>query len=304
MRNLGVDAYLTKPVKQSPLFDCLSQVMFGPGGTSRAAVPVQARKEPESGGSGLGALKILLVEDNVVNMNVALYQLQKMGCSADTAANGRMALAALQNQAYDVVIMDCQMPELDGYGATRELRAMEAESRHTWVIAMTAHSLEGDREKCLEAGMDDYLSKPVRPNDLRAALLRCPALVQTDFRATESVAGVIDPGLLAGFREMDPDGSGGMLAKLIDLFLENTPTVLAEARAALCEASASRIERAAHMLKGSCANFGATSMQDACARLEGLCREGSLEGADEILAEVEKEFHYVQLALERERPSV
>ncbi len=304
MRDLGVTAYLTKPVKQSPLFDCLSQVMFGPGGASRSAVPLQARKESEVGGAGLGALKILLVEDNVVNMNVALYQLQKMGCRADTASNGRLALAAIQTQAYDVVIMDCQMPELDGYGATRELRALEGADRHTWVIAMTAHSLEGDREKCLEAGMDDYLSKPVRPNDLRAALLRCPALVHTEFKPTEPVAGVIDPGLLAGFREMDPDGTGGMLTKLIDLFLENTPTVLAEARSALSEASAARLERAAHMLKGSCANFGATSMQDACARLEALSREGLLEGTDEILAEVEKEFHYVQLALERERSPV
>jgi HPt (histidine-containing phosphotransfer) domain-containing protein len=95
-----------------------------------------------------------------------------------------------------------------------------------------------------------------------------------------------------------------MLTKLIDLFLENTPTVLTEARSALSEASAARLERAAHMLKGSCANFGATSMQDACARLEALGRSGSLAGADEILAEVEKEFQYVQLALERERSPV
>ena len=304
MRDFGVEAYLTKPLKKSQLFDCLSRVIFGPGLASRTAIPVQVRQEPESGGSGLGALKILLVEDNVVNMNVALYQLQKMGCRADTAANGRMALAALQTQAYDVVIMDCQMPELDGYGATRELRAMEQGAKHTWVIAMTAHSLEGDREKCLAAGMDDYLSKPVRPNDLRAALLRCPVLVQTDIKPLESIPGVIDPGLLAGFREMDPDGSAGMLTKLIDLFLENTPTVLSEARSALSQASASQLERVAHMLKGSCANFGATSMQDACARLEELCRQGSLDGADEILAEVEKEFHYVSLALERERPPV
>jgi HPt (histidine-containing phosphotransfer) domain-containing protein len=200
--------------------------------------------------------------------------------------------------------MDCQMPELDGYEATRELRRIEGGKRHTWVIAMTAHSLQGDREKCIAAGMDDYVSKPVKMDQLSAAITRFHEQRERSGSSTSSVDAppAIDRELLDGFRELDVDGDGGILCKLIDLFIENTPLVLKEAHSALAAHSTPLLARAAHTLKGSCSNFGAERMRAACAELEQLANGGTLEGAAELLETVEKEFDHVRLALERERP--
>jgi CheY-like chemotaxis protein len=250
-------------------------------------------------------LRILIVEDNIVNQKVALHQLQKLGCLADSADNGRLALDAIQKAPYDLVFMDCQMPELDGYEATRELRRIEGSERHTWVVAMTAHSLEGDREKCLAAGMDDYVSKPVKPDDLAGALRRFHEQWEarnTEAGMHESGSGAIDRSLLDGFRDLDQEGEESILGRLIDLFLENTPSVLKEAHAALDSHSSPLLARAAHTLKGSCSNFGADRMRDACLELELEANKGELGRAAELLGRVEREFSYVRFALERERP--
>jgi CheY-like chemotaxis protein/HPt (histidine-containing phosphotransfer) domain-containing protein len=255
---------------------------------------------------GIASLKldILLAEDNPVNQKVAVYQLQKLGFFPDVVENGRLALEALSRKQYDVVLMDCQMPELDGYAATRELRRIEGNRKHTWIIAMTANSLEGDREKCLAAGMDDYLSKPVKPENLAGALGRfagnarhAPQLPAQP--AEEIVADAVDLSVLASFREMDGVGDD-LLGSLITTFLENTPLVLGEAQAALARSSAPQLERAAHTLKGSCSNFGAERMRSACQKLEHAARGGSLEKAPEMLAAIEREFVSVRLALERQ----
>ncbi|MDB6037405.1 MAG: barA 6, partial [Verrucomicrobiales bacterium] len=177
MRELGIQAHLTKPVKQSLLFDCLANVMTG-----EQARPIQAglavlSAEPATL-SVAQDLRLLIVEDNVVNMNVALHQLQRIGYVADCAENGKVALEAMLKHPYDFVLMDCQMPIMDGYEATRELRRLENPSHRTWIVALTAHSLEGDRAKCLAAGMDDYVSKPMRIEGLRLALSRFRAVQQ------------------------------------------------------------------------------------------------------------------------------
>jgi CheY-like chemotaxis protein len=304
LRAFGLDAYLTKPVKQSPLFDCLVNVIATKTGISTmqpdlATLPLPKKVEvrPEQD------LRILIVEDNIVNQNVALHLLLKLGYKADAAENGRIALEALRRTSYDVVFMDCQMPELDGYETTRELRRIEGAVRHTWIVAMTAHSLEGDRAKCLAAGMDDYLSKPVKTEDVHGALSRFRGIREIEKEVRENNGTpAIDLGLLIGFRDLDGDGGDGILGKLIDLFIDNSPQVLAEARSALAAAATPQLARAAHTLKGSCANFGAERMRGACARLEQLAKQGKIEGAAELLAEVEREFNYVRLALERERP--
>ena len=168
-RRVGISAYLTKPVKQSRLYDTLASVMDetdrivpAPAETRRAPVPVQA-------------LRILMAEDNAVNQKVALRQLSRLGYTADAVASGGEVLAALEHMSYDVILMDCQMPEMDGYEATRRIRHAEgadpSKARH-YIIALTAHALDGDRAKCLAAGMDDYLSKPMRLEDLAKALDR------------------------------------------------------------------------------------------------------------------------------------
>ena len=306
LRESGVDGYLVKPVKQAPLFDCLSTVLsddLETGEVRAGLVVIEKTTAAPPVLDGL-ELEILVAEDNAVNQKVAVAQLQNLGFQPDVVATGRAALEALARKKYDVVFMDCQMPELDGYAATRELRKTEGAAQHTWIVAMTANSLEGDREKCLAAGMDDYLSKPVKPADLVGALSR--------FASTSSHArpagpaepagagGVIDPAVLTGFREMAGDDGDSLLSSLVVTFLENTPLVLAQAHAALDHASAGELGRAAHTLKGSCSNFGAERMRTACQRLEDAGRKKLPDEAAEMLAAIEREFALVRLALERE----
>ena len=247
-------------------------------------------------------LRILIAEDNVVNQKVALHQLQKLGYLAQAVDNGRAAIEALRRVPYDLVFMDCQMPELDGYAATRELRRREGSERHTWIIAMTANSLEGDREKCLAAGMDDYVSKPVKPENLAAALQRYHDQHEVELALRqEGAVPAVDLSMLDGFRDLEEDGES-LLSKLIGVFLENSPKLLNDAHAALRAHSSPKLALAAHTLKGSCSNFGAERLRAACQLLEQIANDGKLESAAPTLANVEKEFNYVRVALERECP--
>jgi CheY-like chemotaxis protein len=173
---IGIAAYLTKPVRQSQLFDCLITVLNqrketpaadAPSGQARGLVTRHNLKEIKATPAKL----ILLAEDNIVNQRVAARQLAKLGYHADTVANGREALEAMERIPYDLVLMDCQMPEMDGYDATAEIRRREeAGARRTPIVAMTAHALAGDRDVCLTAGMDDYISKPVKIDELTRVL--------------------------------------------------------------------------------------------------------------------------------------
>jgi CheY-like chemotaxis protein len=182
-REIGIAAYLTKPVRESQLFDCLVTVLDRSGVVStqsNAATPAKlvtryALKERET----MARKLILVAEDNIVNQLVAARQLEKMGYRADMVANGLEAVEALTRIPYDLVLMDCQMPEMDGYEATRLIRADEPAGRHIPIIAMTAAALAGDRERCLAAGMDDYISKPVKLHVVAALLERWIALPKT-----------------------------------------------------------------------------------------------------------------------------
>jgi len=306
-RECGVDNYITKPVKQRTLLEALLTVVGseeGPraimSGLVAMTAPVPIAEPPKSD----MFIRILIAEDNVVNQKVALHQLQKLGYFADAVDNGRLVLEALERQRYDLVFMDCQMPELDGYAATAEVRKREGIERHTWIVAMTAHSLEGDREKCLAAGMDDYVSKPVKIDDLKGAIERFSGL-QSAVREVREAGGkdVVDLSALDAFRELDADGSGGILGQLIAVFLENTPTVIAELHQSIAETSTPQVARLAHTLKGSCSNFGAHRMRDLCFELEKRAGDGSLEGAEQLLADIEKQFGLVRVVLEKELPA-
>ena len=170
-RAAGISACLSKPVRQSQLFDCLRSTMSTSiSGAADLGPSTLANKNSLPGAKKMSAKLILLAEDNIVNQTVAIRQLQKLGYRADAVANGREAIEALDRIPYDLVLMDCQMPEMDGYEAAAEIRRIEVEPKHTPIVAMTAHALGGDREKCIAAGMDDHITKPVKIEELSRVL--------------------------------------------------------------------------------------------------------------------------------------
>jgi two-component system sensor histidine kinase/response regulator len=204
-RLLGLDigGWLMKPVPESSLYDALVKALASaPDSEARTAT---ARKEdrgptppPSAGKFKLPAgrkLKLLLAEDNPINQKVATLQLRKLGLEVEVVANGREALEAVWRQPYDVILMDCQMPEMDGYDATREIRRREGADRHTTIVAMTAHALPGDREKCLDAGMDSYISKPVTQGALEATLAALFAATPHTEKTADASAAPPTPGV-------------------------------------------------------------------------------------------------------------
>ncbi len=245
---------LAKPVRESRLYDSIATAMS-------PHVPAPAPREIVAPINGDGA-SILLAEDNATNQAVALHILRRRGYRVDIAANGREAVDALRREHYAAVLMDCQMPVLDGYAATAEIRQLEGDARRTPIIAMTAHAMEGDRERCLAAGMDDYLSKPLRSADLDATLERW-----IDVHGPT----VMDRSLLAALARDVGDPS--IADEICDLFLnELGPRVEAIHGAADPEA----LRVAAHTLKGSAANVGAVALSGAAAEIELLAARGEL----------------------------
>src|SRR6185437_6877848 len=278
-RAAGFDAYLTKPVRQRQLYDCLSLVLDGAsasaGSTGFGSAPLVTRhtvSEAQAQRRG----RVLVVEDNIVNQKVAAKMLEGEGYRVDVVANGREAVEAVARTPYALVFMDCQMPEMDGFEATRLIREREAwlvqrdaqdESRaasdercgpsHIAIIAMTANALHGDRERCLAAGMDDYVAKPVRREDLEAVLARWrPAGVGAAGEGATALpekghngAAIVDPEVLAELRQLDD--TGDLLGTLVVHFLDETPQRLAAMQTALRQGNAAALAEAAHALKGS-----------------------------------------------------
>jgi signal transduction histidine kinase/CheY-like chemotaxis protein len=297
----GIQAFLTKPVRQSALYDCLVTI----GGLEAAtenhelitdASLAQARSS--------GAVHVLVVEDNVVNQEVAMRLLESQGHRVDVAGNGQEAVEAAARFQYAVVFMDCQMPVMDGYEATRAIRALEGPGRHTPIIAMTAGAMVGERERCLAAGMDDYLSKPIRLTELRDALVRWAGVSgnngaghaggAADAPDTGST-GVLDPGVISGLRELDHRGGG--MAELVDLFIRDTVSRLDDLGRGIAAGDASQVARAGHTLKGSSANLGASAMADLCEEIQASATNHALDGAADVLRRLEAEFRRVRAAL-------
>jgi CheY-like chemotaxis protein len=214
--------------------------------------------------------------------------LDRRRIASDVARNGREALAMLAERSYDLVLMDCQMPKLDGYEATAAIRAgaAGAGAAKVRIVAMTANAMTGDRERCLAAGMDDYLSKPMRPDALDAVLERSlgarPA-AGAPAPAPAAVEALVDEARVRGFREDYPE----IADRLLDLFAEATPPILADLRDAVAGGDAERVRRAAHKLKGSCQNIGATFMATLCVELETDASAGRLDALDAAFAPTE-----------------
>jgi signal transduction histidine kinase/CheY-like chemotaxis protein/putative methionine-R-sulfoxide reductase with GAF domain len=279
-------AVLAKPVKQSQLFDLLVSLL-GDGVTERAIDVGET-----SASSPLGErhpLRILLAEDNTVNQQIALLVLESMGYRADVAANGREAVEAVARLPYDLVLMDVQMPEMDGLEATRRIRSGAATAQPR-IVAMTANALQGDREACLAAGMDDYLAKPIRPEELAAALAATPN--RTQDRPTVTI---LDPSALARIEAIAPNPAA--LARLVASFVDNGGALIAQLADAAGKGDAVALRRHAHTLKSNAASFGATELAAECASLEAKARTGDLAGTDDAVVRIAREFDGARAAL-------
>jgi CheY-like chemotaxis protein len=237
----------------------------------------------------------------VVNQKVALRLLERLGYQADVAANDLEVLEALRRQEYDVVLMDVQMPEMDGVEATRRIREEWPVDRQPRIVAMTAHALTGDRERLLEAGMDDYISKPVKVDQLVAALERChpraEKAVEAGPGASPDTHSPVEQQILARLREALGQEAEEILAELIDTFLTDADRLLDEIRDAVAGRHLRKLERAAHSLKGSSATLGAMRLSELCRKLEDMARADTRVGVQEQVRQIEAEFTRVREAL-------
>jgi PAS domain S-box-containing protein len=285
---IGISAYLTKPVDEGDLYDCLVEVL---GEEHARRVPHLVTRHSLRESRPAAAAHVLVAEDNEVNQKVAVRILEKLGYAVEVADDGTQALAACERTRYDAVLMDVQMPGMDGYEATRRIRAREEGAPRTPIVAMTANAMKGDREKCLEAGMDDYVSKPVTPDELGAVLARwvrspasAPPALASPAPATEPDE--LDEAIVRSLISVDEDGT--LLDELVATFQRIAPVRMGALRKAARAGDALQLERAAHSFLGSCGNLGCRRMAAICARLEVLGRSGSTAGAPALVRELEE----------------
>ena len=308
----GFAVYLTKPVKQSRLFNCLiTAIGRKPSDQSLSDRIITQHTVAEKSKQ---KTRILLAEDNIINQKVALKVLEKLGYRADVAANGLEALKALETIPYDMVLMDVQMPEMDGLEATREIRKREkltaqkkdagfsgklsalnfqhsASSEHIPIIAMTAHAMKGDKKMCIKAGMDDYLSKPIQPDKFGETIARwipynaAAGQDRTGGKPSDE-ASVFDRAALLNRVGGDKD----FCQEIIGMFLQDVPTQIESLENAISKKETALVDRQAHTLKGASGNVGAISLQEAAMHLEMAGKNGDLSRATEMLNTIKKEF--------------
>jgi PAS domain S-box-containing protein len=292
-RELKIDGYAMKPLKQSELVDVLVKALSRP-------LPQPAQQAQPAGaalrqaGSGL---RILLAEDNVINQKLATHVMEKSGCTVMVVGSGEGALAALERETFDVVLMDVQMPEMDGFETTRHIRQAEQRTgRHVPILAMTAYAMKGDRERCLEAGMDGYVSKPVRPQELLEAVEGLIASAGPGSQGggpTRARPELLDRAVAMEF----VNGDAELLRDLARSFLDCCPKQLAELRVAVERRDREGIRNAAHSIKSAISIFGARAVGAAALRLETLGREGDLTEVDQAWAALQAGVERLQPAL-------
>jgi len=249
-------------------------------------------------------INILIAEDNLVNQQVLLNQLENLGYHADFVVNGEQALAMLSQQNYDIVLMDCQMPVIDGYTATQELRRREGSNRHTVVIALTANAMPEDREKCLASGMDDYISKPINLSLLDALLQRWTGS-RVEISGVEEIISTAEstfPVNLARLEEVTR-GNKSRQQRLLQIFVENAQTDIQAIALAIPINDYSTLEQKAHRLKGSSANVGVTYISDLAAELEILLHNQTLSTATVLLDAMDSHLNKVQTFLQTHFPT-
>jgi len=305
-REIGFCAYLNKPAKPGALRECLEAVAgLAPGQTILEAPALVTRHSLAE--RSAGKFRVLLAEDNIVNQKLAVMLLTRLGCRVDCVGNGLEAVEACERLLYDLVLMDCQMPEMDGYQASGAIRRLEAGGeRRIPIIAMTANAMHGDRDKCLAASMNDYLAKPIVREQFEQMLQRwlpgspgapaarpCSSPAAGEPAALEGGRGVIDPRVLEEVREMLEDE----FADFVRIYLEDAGKLVAAAREAVAGAQPSGLKAAAHTLKSTSARMGAVGLSSAARELEAIAREGSVAGAGALMELLEGEYARVSAEL-------
>jgi signal transduction histidine kinase/DNA-binding response OmpR family regulator len=298
-REAGVAAYLTKPVKHSDLLDAIVSAL-GRADVRRWRGPAGPSLAP-AGQSGTGAriLRVLVAEDNVVNQKLVVALLHHRGHQVVAVPNGREAVERSATEPFDVILMDIQMPEMSGFEATDAIRRRERDGRrHVPIVALTAHAMSGDRERCLQAGMDAYVAKPLRPDELLAVVERLGNQAEDEMitdRSTGESGGpppIDESALLASF-----GGNRQLLREVVDVFLADSPALLTEARHALARKDGHALAATAHSLKGSVGLFQSHGAIDEARQLEQLARAGDLEGAASVCAALEQRVSHLCAAL-------
>ena len=329
-RNAGVSAYLSKPVRRQELYRALAQAV---GGVPAAEAP----SAPASSALRIKA-RVLMAEDNGVNQFVARNMLKSLGCEFDMVGNGREALEAVQRGGYDLVLMDCQMPVMDGYEATRAIRTWELAQdppRRVPIVALTANALVGDADLCRAAGMDDHLAKPYSRQQLgtvmagwlpahrvegmpaskaaapaaatpvaaptaAAPAAAAPAAVPAAPRPSAPADAALDPRALANIRALDVDGEASVLDEVIGIYLDEAPRHLASLHAAIRSSDAAAITRTAHAFKSASQNVGATRLGELCRELEAQGKAGDLAASALLVRQVDHHFAAVRRLLQDE----
>jgi len=298
-------AFLAKPIKQSHLHDVLMGIFDA---LPRKVPPVVSAQRLDLHLAERLPLRILIAEDNMVNQKLAVQLLTRMGYRPDVAGNGLEAIQALERQPYDVILMDVQMPELDGLEATRRICQRWPRADRPCIIAMTADAMQGDREKCLNAGMDDYVTKPVQVAALVVALERARSVaVHTGARerlsdvaeSNDPLDTLLDAATLDDIRALVGDDGEDGLAGLIACFLDDAPRLLNAMRDALDTNDAGALQAAAHTMKSTSALFGATALAALCEALERRSAADLMDGAQERVDGIRDAYADVERAMHR-----
>jgi two-component system, sensor histidine kinase and response regulator len=312
LRAAGIGSFLLKPIRQQQLRERLTGLVTS---TSQHETRFWLDRHVTSRPRFLKptamprAMHVLVAEDNPINQRVAVALLDRLGFQAESVASGREVLQTLENVAYDIILMDCQLPELDGFETTREIRRREnlvpGSKRHVYIIAMTAYALRGSRERCLEAGMDDYISKPVRIESLIETLQRATKTFvtpQTDTPppppAVSAPSNTVskpdfDPDAIAILNSLQQPGKTNPAIELIDIFLRDSPTAIRQMETAAARYDADTLESTAHTLRGSAGSLGATLLARLCAVIEDKAHSRALQEATHLISQLKAEFSRV-----------
>ena len=290
LRDLRIEAYVSKPVMEAELAEAIDRAFETPSGEAQV-IPL-----PEKRPVRAQSLRILVAEDNPIAQEIATTLLRRWGHDPVIANNGRIALDLVDRERFDLVLMDIQMPEIDGFEACATIRAKELLSGHRVpIVGLTAHALKGDRDRCLEAGMDDYISKPINPAELQAMVERYAGNVFRTALGSEEGRAVLARA-----------GGDAMLARrIVELFLETTPKMLADIRQAIAGGNSTAVAKAAHTFKGAISNFPFDAAVRSATQLENMARQGDLTHINDAYVSLEAELERVSPALEdllRESP--